>query len=151
MKVQELREGLLKLAETLERLRAKGAADDLILLTEFLAEFDEQTVQACLSGLRQRLTDRPAPVKKGKVSVPDLQRVQVWYDAFKDALARSLDLEALMARLSADKTVKQPDLAELARRLLGFDLTERTRPKALLEFRRLLARHLHGQERLNLA
>lgn len=150
MKVQELREALTHMGSMLVSLRAKGAADDMAVLCEFLSEHDEETVQAFVKGIRKRLEDKPPPAKKAKAPL-NQARVEDYARQIAEGLHGQTNLEAVLAQLAADKSMRLAELKALSDVALGFSLSEKSKPKALAELRRLLARRLHGQHRLDLA
>lgn len=150
MKVQEMREALTQLGSLLTSMKAKSAADDVAALCDLLAEYDEETVQGFVKGIRKRLEEKPAPAKKAKAPLDQI-RVLDYARQIADGLQGQGNLEAALAQLSADKGMRLAEIKALSEQAMGFSLTEKSRPKALAELRRLLARRLHGQHRLDLA
>jgi hypothetical protein len=148
MRVDQFRLGLAKLAAAFEELKAREAAADLALLDEFLSGYDEQSVAACLAGIRKRLEDRPPAVRKA----PAAADPTVWQThAANLAAVRGNEpaLRSALAALDADKRVKLPDLKAIARQM-GLSLAAKGRPKAMQELTTALLRSLLEQHRLDL-
>lgn len=148
MRVDQFRVGLSKLANALDELKARDAATDLQLLNDFLSTFDDQTVAACLNGIRRRLEEKPAPPKKA-VAANDTTLVADYAARLGSVRNSETALRSALAAIDADKKMKLPELKAVAQSL-GVPTTSKSRPKAMQELTTALLRGILEQHRLDL-
>ena len=141
--VANLREVLSKLEACLRSAEAKKAADDVAKLVELLEGCGHASVDALVNGARGWLVDlnRPKP-KTSRVSRTQKKPVPAALETLpladyaallKQTVKDNTQFDQVIERLRADRKIKTPDMRDLARLFLGYELAKKKGREAALK------------------
>jgi hypothetical protein len=132
--VRNLREALTKLEACLRSAEAKKAADDVAKLVELVAGCGQASVGALVSDARGWLVQSSQPKsktaptsrprKKPSVSMETLPPTD-YAALLKRTVKDNTQFDQVIERLRADREIKIPDMLEVARLFLGYELPKK--------------------------
>jgi hypothetical protein len=148
----QARDTLLSLEKVLRSAEGKKGADDVAKLAQLLEGCGQPSVSAFVSEARGWLeegskpkpkSERPSRKKPSASAVPTL-RPDEYAKLLKEAFRDNAQFDDLIARLRGDKKIKKPNMREVARLVLGFELAKKNgredAVKAIVERQRIEAR-----------
>jgi hypothetical protein len=120
--VAQLKDSLVRLQSFCQAAGAKTAEKDLKLLADALAVHAAQPVATFSAYVQAWLSEAAAKPKSRsksaatKSATSNEEAIASYLAALRNARIDRADFEAVLARLKADKSLKSPEVAEIARR-----------------------------------
>jgi hypothetical protein len=135
--VSTLRDALAKLEACLRSAEAKKAADDVAKLVELLQWCGQGSVDHFVSDAREWLAQVAQPKsrpkrasvgrsrKKPSAAVVESLSPATYFDLLKRTARDNAQFDQVVERLRADRKIKKPDMREIARLFLGYELAKK--------------------------
>ena len=154
MTVSELRAVLGKIQQLCSAGGANTGAKDLQTFSDILKPYSDMQVAKACADIKHHLSQATAkPAKRGKAAgqsstIPNQDAIQQHLTELRDASTDQQAFDLAFTKLKASKSVKLPDLAEIARQFSLSVTAYKSKPAAYSDIEKAFVRQARFENKL---